>query len=118
MVLAISFFPFIVLRFPKAGHMVMCSRLNLFDCLSSMGLQGKKNFSLYLPHHITCITALSLKRSRVTAGLIVGLSNGDIRVYNEKSLVRCCVVCCECVVSFYSFDVRYQAYHNCVVNNQ
>lgn len=59
---------------------VMC---HIADCVP----QGKKNFSIYLPHHVTCITALNVKRSRTTAALIVGLANGEVRVYNEKSLV-------------------------------
>lgn len=55
--------------------------------VSCVSLQGKKNFSIYLPHHITCIAPLNLKRSRTTNCLIVGLHNGEVRIYNEKSLV-------------------------------
>lgn len=53
----------------------------------SFHVKGKKNFSLYLPHAITCICGVSLKRARTTNGLLIGLANGDVRMYNEKSLV-------------------------------
>lgn len=51
-------------------------------------LQGKKNYSLYLPSAITSMALLRLRRARVTSALIVGLANGEVRIYNEKALVR------------------------------
>ena len=40
-----------------------------------------------MPEHVTCIAPLNLKRARTTNALIVGMANGEVRVYNEKSLV-------------------------------
>ncbi len=49
---------------------------------------------MYLPHHITCMGAVNIRRTRAVTGLGVGLSNGEIRIYNEKSLVR--ELCTDC----------------------
>ena len=59
-------------------------------CLSNCSRgwwQGKKSFSVYLPHHITCLGAVNIRRARSIAGLGVGMANGEIRIYNEKALV-------------------------------
>ena len=48
---------------------------------------GKKAYSLYLPEAITCMELLALKKTRTAKALIVGLANGDVRLYHEKHLV-------------------------------
>ncbi len=50
-------------------------------------LQGKKAFSVYLPHRITCMAPVNIRRARPMGALGVGLSNGEVRIYNEKALV-------------------------------
>ena len=49
--------------------------------------QGKKNYSLYMPASILCMETLDIVRARTVKCLIVSLSNGELRVYNDKHLV-------------------------------
>lgn len=50
-------------------------------------VKGKKNYSLYMPASIQCMETLDIVRARTVKCLIVSLSNGELRVYNEKHLV-------------------------------
>ena len=50
-------------------------------------VKGKKNYSLYMPASILCMETLDIVRARTVKCLIVSLSNGELRVYNEKNLV-------------------------------
>jgi len=47
----------------------------------------KKIFSLYMPCSIMTIELLQQKYSQQLKALLVGLSNGDIRLYNDKHLI-------------------------------
>jgi len=58
------------------------------NVLHSYHVKGKKQYSIYLPCGITNICALSMETMRTTKAVIVALANGEIRVYNNKSLVH------------------------------
>ena len=49
--------------------------------------KGKKSFSLYMPCSIVAVELLQLKYSQQVRALLIGLSNGDIRLYNDKHLI-------------------------------
>ena len=51
-------------------------------------MKGRKLYTLYMQHPVCCMTVLKLSRTRVFKGLIVGLSNGDIRLYKDKVLLN------------------------------
>lgn len=55
--------------------------------LHSYHIKGKKNFTVYLPAHITNMELLSMKGSRKVQACVVALANGEVRVYNDKNLV-------------------------------
>ncbi|KAG2451137.1 hypothetical protein HYH02_004404 [Chlamydomonas schloesseri] len=48
---------------------------------------GHKSWSLYLPCHILAMQRMEVTGQRNTKALVVALSNGEVRVYNEKLLV-------------------------------
>lgn len=50
-------------------------------------IKGKKNFSVYLPSHITQMELLNMKGARKVQACVVALGNGEVRVYNGKNLV-------------------------------
>lgn len=65
--------------------------------------QGKKRYSLYMPCPVVDIGLIQIRKTRITSALLVALQNGEVRTYNEKSLVRsrCCkeaVQRCCCLV--------------------
>lgn len=49
--------------------------------------KGKKSFSLYMPCPIIAIELLQLRYAQQLRALLVSLSNGEIRLYNDKNLV-------------------------------
>lgn len=49
--------------------------------------KGKKNHSIYLPKPISCMSLLSLSKTRVAKALVVALNNGEVRLYNGKQLI-------------------------------
>lgn len=51
-------------------------------------MKGRKLYTHYMPFPIVCMTILKLTRTRVFKGLLVGLSNGDIRLYKDKVLLN------------------------------
>jgi len=52
-------------------------------------LKGKKNFvSAAMPHPITNISKLEQKRGSHVQGVLVGLQNGEVRLYNDRYLVN------------------------------
>ena len=53
----------------------------------SFHIKGKKNFTVYLPAHITQMELLKQEGQRKTQACILALANGEVRVYNEKELV-------------------------------
>jgi Bardet-Biedl syndrome 1 protein len=58
------------------------------NVLHSYHVKGKKQYSVYLPSSITNMVALSMETMRTTKATIVALANGEIRVYNGKSLIH------------------------------
>lgn len=54
--------------------------------LHSYHVKGKKNFSMQMPHPISCIEVLHVSRATVARALIVCLQTGEVRVYNGKNL--------------------------------
>lgn len=48
---------------------------------------GHKNYSVYLPAPILAMQRLEVASARMSKCLLVALSNGEVRVYNEKYLV-------------------------------
>ncbi|KAK3242964.1 Bardet-Biedl syndrome 1 protein [Cymbomonas tetramitiformis] len=57
------------------------------NVVHSFHVKGKKNYSIYLPASIVTMELLSVQRQRMVKALLVALSNGEVRVYNEKHLV-------------------------------
>ena len=51
-------------------------------------MKGRKLYTLYMPHAICCMSILKLTRTRVFKGLIIGLANGDVRLYKDKVLLN------------------------------
>jgi Bardet-Biedl syndrome 1 protein len=49
--------------------------------------KGKKSFSLYMPCSIISIELLQLRYAQQIRALLIALSNGEIRLYNDKHLV-------------------------------
>eukprot|EP00823_Brevimastigomonas_motovehiculus_P009048 TRINITY_DN8720_c0_g1_i1.p1 TRINITY_DN8720_c0_g1~~TRINITY_DN8720_c0_g1_i1.p1 ORF type:complete len:595 (-),score=112.36 TRINITY_DN8720_c0_g1_i1:290-2074(-) len=50
--------------------------------------KGKTHFSLYLPEPITNMTPINLKRLGPIRSFVVTLKNGEVRLYNRKSLLH------------------------------
>ena len=57
------------------------------NIVSSYQLNGRKNFSIYLPSQIAGVEAMWRPSSR-HAIVIVALQNGEIRLYNGKALIN------------------------------
>lgn len=57
------------------------------DTLHCYTGKGIKQYSLYMPASIICMHLLATTTSRMTKCVVVALSNGEVRVYNDKSLV-------------------------------
>merc|ERR1712151_1165556 len=55
--------------------------------MGSFHFKGKKNHSIYLPCPISCMSLLSITKSRAAKALVVALNNGEVRLYNGKHLV-------------------------------
>eukprot|EP00877_Chromochloris_zofingiensis_P001275 jgi/Chrzof1/11148/Cz05g25190.t1 len=49
--------------------------------------KGQKTWSIYLPASILSMQLLATQTSRMTKAIILALSNGEVRVYNNKMLV-------------------------------
>jgi Bardet-Biedl syndrome 1 protein len=58
------------------------------DYYQSYTPQGKKNFSIKMPHSISNLEILDASRTRNFKGVILTLKNGEIRLYNEKNLIN------------------------------
>ena len=56
--------------------------------LNSFYLKGKKNFSITMPASITNLEKMELKRNQSIQCSMVALSNGEIRIYNDKHLIH------------------------------
>eukprot|EP00357_Protocruzia_adherens_P031936 CAMPEP_0114996454 /NCGR_PEP_ID=MMETSP0216-20121206/14318_1 /TAXON_ID=223996 /ORGANISM="Protocruzia adherens, Strain Boccale" /LENGTH=587 /DNA_ID=CAMNT_0002360657 /DNA_START=155 /DNA_END=1918 /DNA_ORIENTATION=+ len=49
--------------------------------------KGKKLYSIHLPYSITNMELLEMTRTKTIKALLVSMSNGEIRLYNEKTLI-------------------------------
>jgi len=71
--------------------LVRMDKTILVSCMSSVlhafHIKGKKTFSIYLPSPATCIELLELQKTRSVKALLLGLANGEVRLYNEKHLI-------------------------------
>eukprot|EP00947_MAST-08B_sp_MAST-8B-sp1_P003262 g3262.t1 len=57
------------------------------QAVHSFHIKGKKNYSLLMPAPIRDMRPLLLKRTRMVNLLLVGLANGEVRLYSDKSLI-------------------------------
>jgi hypothetical protein len=60
---------------------------NMADAIHCYSLQGTKQYSLYMPASIRAMQLLTPSRTSSTKCLVVALSNGALRVYNDKTLL-------------------------------
>jgi Bardet-Biedl syndrome 1 protein len=63
-----------------------------FDGVARLGSAGvwlaaRVRYSIYLPEPIVCMELLSVSKTRTAKGLLLGLTSGEVRLYNEKSLI-------------------------------
>lgn len=57
------------------------------DAIHCYSLHGTKQYSLYMPASIRAMQLLTPSATRNTKCVVVALSNGVLRVYNDKTLV-------------------------------
>lgn len=57
------------------------------DAVHCYSLQGSKQYSLYMPASIRAMQLLTPNSTRNTKCVMVALSNGVLRLYNDKTLV-------------------------------
>jgi hypothetical protein len=57
------------------------------NSIQSFTLKGKKNFTVQLPSQIVAIVRMESSRGDANNNVLVACKNGDIRMYNGKSLV-------------------------------
>lgn len=57
------------------------------DAIHCYSLQGTKQYTLYMPASIRDLQLLTPNSTRNTKCVVVALSNGALRVYNDKTLV-------------------------------
>jgi hypothetical protein len=57
------------------------------DAVHCYSLQGTKQYSLYMPASIRAMQLLTPSQTRSTKCVVVALSNGALRTYNDKTLV-------------------------------
>ena len=62
-------------------------RLPKIPVLTIDGSLSAQIFSVKLPAHITTMGLLGMRGARKVQAVIVALSNGQVRVYNDKNLV-------------------------------
>ena len=58
------------------------------NVVHSFHVKGKKNYSIYLPAAILCMTVMELKLSKNIKCLLVSLAKREVRVYNGKLLIN------------------------------
>jgi Bardet-Biedl syndrome 1 protein len=51
-------------------------------------MKGRKLFTIYLNDTIACMELMSLTKTRYFKGLLVGLNNGEVRLYKDKQLLH------------------------------
>lgn len=57
------------------------------NVVHSYHFKGKKNYTLYLPSHVTNIAPMRLRTKNIEV-VLVALSNGEVRIYNKRQLVN------------------------------
>lgn len=57
------------------------------DVMHNYQHTGHKNYSIYLPSAIHCMTLVAVTAQRMTKAVAVALANLEVRIYNEKHLV-------------------------------
>mmetsp|Transcript_47681 Transcript_47681/g.152835 ORF Transcript_47681/g.152835 Transcript_47681/m.152835 type:complete len:596 (+) Transcript_47681:319-2106(+) len=70
----------------RSGKSILVGCMN--NVLYSYHIKGKKNYSIYLPASIVAMELLEVVRQRMVKCLVVGMANGEVRVYNDKHLVN------------------------------
>lgn len=74
----------------KIFGMLKTDRSLIIGCIDSTihsyHILGKKNFSYKLPSSLCCMENLDIKTFPVFRGYMLGLKNGEFRIYNEKNL--------------------------------
>lgn len=71
--------------------------------ISSYYGKGKKNYSIYMPCTISAIEKMVMKRTKAVNAVLVALSNGEIRMYNDKFLIT--TIKCDDVILGFRFGV-------------
>jgi hypothetical protein len=57
------------------------------NTINSFYAKGKKNFTIFMPCAITNIEKMIMQRANNARCLIVGLNNGEVRLYTDKYLI-------------------------------
>jgi len=57
------------------------------NAVHSFHIKGKKNFSIYLPNSVTNMSPLCLRKTRTVNALLIAMSDGTVRMYQQKHLV-------------------------------
>lgn len=57
------------------------------NVLHSFHIKGKKNWSVHMPESISNLSVMHVRKSRTMSALLVALSNGDVRMYQDNHLV-------------------------------
>lgn len=57
------------------------------NVIHSFFSKGKKNYSIYLPSTITNMEKMVMKKTKAVKAVLVALSNGEVRMYNDKYLI-------------------------------
>ncbi|RHY34910.1 hypothetical protein DYB32_000587 [Aphanomyces invadans] len=52
--------------------------------MAHVSIQGKKNWSMAMPHDIVALEAMNLRRTKHTKGILIALRKGEILLYHEK----------------------------------
>lgn len=57
------------------------------NTVHAFSLRGKKMYSIYLPAPIVNMELLELKKTRAAKAMMVAMGTGEVRLYNDKSLL-------------------------------
>lgn len=80
----------IELETPPSGLVVLDKYIYIgsFDCkVHCFHMKGRKLYSIYFQVPVLCMTLLKMTRTRVFKALLVGLENGDVKIYKDKVLL-------------------------------
>lgn len=56
------------------------------SCIHAYSMQGTKLYSIKFPANLTCMEALEIRTYPIFSGFMVGLKNGEFRIYSERTL--------------------------------